>query len=96
MVDLLSPIGMQKYALGWLDFHVFTTFIGYAAFAIAFGLSIMFLLKNRGENRSQKGFFLANFPSADVLDELSYRAIAWGFPFLSIGIVTGAVWANHA
>lgn len=30
------------------------------------------------------------------LDELSYRIIGLGFPFLTIGILSGAVWANEA
>src|SRR3989337_4061154 len=31
MMDILSTWGLEKYAIGWLDFHVFTTFVGYAA-----------------------------------------------------------------
>ncbi|MBI5599823.1 MAG: c-type cytochrome biogenesis protein CcsB [Deltaproteobacteria bacterium] len=96
LVDLLARIGLEKYAIGWLDFHVFTTFIGYAAFAISFGVSIMFLWKEIVELRGRKNFLADVFPESRVLDELSYRAIAWGFPFLSIGIVSGAVWANYA
>lgn len=96
MTDLLRPIGMDKYAIGWLDFHVFTTFVGYAAFAISFGLSLMYLLKYMSESKGAGGSILAAFPDADTLDELSYRAIAWGFPFLATGIVSGAVWANYA
>jgi cytochrome c-type biogenesis protein CcsB len=30
------------------------------------------------------------------LDSLSYRIISLGFPFLTIGIIAGAVWANEA
>ena len=36
------------------------------------------------------------FPSLDVLDELIYKPITIGFPFLTIGIIAGAVWANEA
>lgn len=32
----------------------------------------------------------------DKMDNLSYRVISLGFPFLTIGIVAGAVWANEA
>ncbi len=96
MVDLLSRWGVEKYAIGWLDFHVFTTFIGYAGFAISFGISIMFLLKNRVEESGRKTALMDAFPEARVLDELGYRAIAWGFPFLTTGIISGAVWANYA
>ena len=56
----------------------------------------MYLLKVRNEAKGGGHFLIERFPKARVLDELSYRGIVWGFPFLSIGIVTGAVWANYA
>lgn len=33
---------------------------------------------------------------AQTLDSLSYRVLGFGFPFLTIGILSGAVWANEA
>jgi cytochrome c-type biogenesis protein CcsB len=33
---------------------------------------------------------------AETFDDVSYRAIAIGFPLLTIGIITGGLWANHA
>ena len=33
---------------------------------------------------------------ADTLDNISYRMIGLGFPLLTIGIISGAVWANEA
>ena len=33
---------------------------------------------------------------AQTLDNLSYRVIGLGFPLLTIGIISGAVWANEA
>ena len=33
---------------------------------------------------------------ADILDNISYRMIGLGFPLLTIGIISGAVWANEA
>ena len=30
------------------------------------------------------------------MDNISYRIISLGFPFLTIGIIAGAVWANEA
>jgi cytochrome c-type biogenesis protein CcsB len=33
---------------------------------------------------------------ADTLDNISYRIIGLGFPFLTIGIISGGVWANEA
>ena len=96
MQNLLSYVGLEKYAIGWLDFHVFATFIGYGAFAIAFSLSIMYLIKVKVAKSGKNGFLMTALPDAKLLDELSYRGIAWGFPFLAVGIVTGAIWANYA
>lgn len=34
--------------------------------------------------------------SLDQLDDLAYRSVAVGFPLLTIGIITGAIWAEAA
>jgi cytochrome c-type biogenesis protein CcsB len=39
---------------------------------------------------------LAMFPEPVILDELGYQMTLFGFLFLSIGIISGAVWANSA
>jgi ABC-type transport system involved in cytochrome c biogenesis permease subunit len=96
LVNALTPLGLENYAIGWLDFHVFTTFVSYAAFAIAFGLSVMYLIKSRFEKRQKGNLLMDSLPDSDTLDELSYLTIAWGFPFLAVGIVSGAMWANYA
>lgn len=86
---------LQSY---WLHIHVTTTFIGYAAFTLSFAVSIMYLLKSRAEVRVGSGGagVLSRFPESAFLDDLSYRANAMGFPFLTMGIITGAIWANYA
>lgn len=33
---------------------------------------------------------------AETFDDVSYRAISIGFPLLTIGVITGGLWANHA
>ncbi len=79
----------------WLTAHVVTCFLGYAAFAVAFSLSLLYLLRARfGQDGG--GFFQEHLPPADLLDDYSYRIIAVGFPMLTLGIVTGAAWANEA
>ena len=37
-----------------------------------------------------------HLPSPDLLDNLVYKSIAFGFPLLAFGIIAGAVWANQA
>jgi len=78
----------------WLIAHVIACFIGYAAFAVAFGTSGMYLIKKSETNGNSP--LLKKLPKANTLDELTYQMIMLGFLFLSIGIITGAVWANSA
>ncbi|MFZ3116575.1 MAG: c-type cytochrome biogenesis protein CcsB [Syntrophales bacterium] len=82
----------------WLISHVVTCFVGYAAFAVSFGVSILYLFKSRSEAsaRGNSSMLLSYVPAANMLDEISYKTIAIGFPLLTIGIVTGAFWANVA
>jgi len=82
----------------WLISHVVTCFVGYAAFAVSFGVSILYLFKARAERVAPKtpGLVLGYVPDSGALDEISYKTIAIGFPLLTIGIVTGAFWANVA
>ena len=82
----------------WLISHVVSCFVGYAAFAVSFGVSFLYLFKARAEKRSPKstGSFWEFLPSSTGLDEIGYKTIAIGFPLLTIGIVTGAFWANVA
>jgi cytochrome c-type biogenesis protein CcsB len=82
----------------WLISHVVTCFVGYAAFAVSFGVSFLYLFKAGSEKRSPKPArsFWDFLPSSAALDEIGYKTIAIGFPLLTIGIVTGAFWANVA
>lgn len=83
----------------WLTFHVFTAMLGYGAFAVAFGLGIMYLLKVRSsevQGKKSSGSWFAKFPHENVLDELAYKVIGFAFPMLTLCILTGAIWANYA
>jgi cytochrome c-type biogenesis protein CcsB len=78
----------------WLIAHVITCFLGYAAFAIACGISIMYLIKSA--SASPDTGTVGRFPDAETMDELTHQMIAFGFLFLSVGIITGAIWADQA
>ncbi|MEI6305244.1 MAG: c-type cytochrome biogenesis protein CcsB [Deltaproteobacteria bacterium] len=83
----------------WLLYHVITCFLGYAAFAVACGISIMYLIKAKYDENGQtvgEGSIMGIFPPIKVLDDLNYRSIMIGFPLLTLGIITGAAWANYA
>jgi cytochrome c-type biogenesis protein CcsB len=91
--DEIQPL-IPALQSNWLIAHVVTCFLGYASFAVACGLGIMYLFKNRfGGNSSG---IIGVMPDCKVLDELIHQTIVFGFLWLSIGIITGAVWANDA
>ena len=77
----------------WLTVHVTTCFFGYASFAISFGISLLYLIRGKKGTKAGGPTWL---PSPSVLDEINYKAIVIGFPMLTLGIITGAAWANHA
>jgi cytochrome c-type biogenesis protein CcsB len=91
--DRIQPL-MPALKSNWLIAHVITCFIGYASFAIAFGISLMYLAKQRDTGNHKP--LLSRFPKSGILDELNHQMVMFGFLFLSIGIITGAVWANSA
>lgn len=93
----INPL-MPALQSNWLLYHVLTCFLGYAAFAVACGVSIMFLIKIKFEEKGadSAGGLMSQFPPTKVLDDLNYKAIMIGFPLLTLGIITGAAWANYA
>ena len=91
--DRIQPL-IPALKSNWLIAHVIACFIGYSAFAIAFGISIMYLFKQT-DTEGQSNL-LSRFPSQTMLDELTHQMVMFGFLFLSVGIITGAVWANSA
>jgi cytochrome c-type biogenesis protein CcsB len=89
----ITPL-MPALQSNWLTIHVTTCFFGYASFAVSFGVSILYLIQDKiGGRKEGESKWL---PSSAILDEINYKAIVIGFPMLSLGIITGAAWANYA
>ncbi|MBE7445223.1 MAG: c-type cytochrome biogenesis protein CcsB [Planctomycetia bacterium] len=95
--DTIRPI-MPALKSNWMLVHVVTYMLGYAAFGISFVTSIIYLVvkpfaknsKDSKEDEDGREILPKNF------DKLSYKIVAFGFPFLTLGMVTGAVWAKKA
>ncbi|SPF55562.1 Cytochrome c-type biogenesis protein CcsB [Candidatus Desulfosporosinus infrequens] len=83
----------------WLTFHVVTAMFAYGAFAVSFGLGLMYLLKlskeDNGYTSSPQGI-VSRFPALEVLDALAYKVVGFAFPLLTLCIITGAIWADYA
>jgi len=91
--DRIQPL-LPALKSNWLIAHVVTCFIGYAGFAVAFCLSLMVLVI--GEKKQGSASIWSKSSNLSLLDDLTYKMVVLGFLFLTIGIITGAVWANSA
>jgi cytochrome c-type biogenesis protein CcsB len=81
----------------WLLMHVSIMILSYAALLIGCLLAISYIALSSTQSVE------FNSPVLDLrslflndLDSLSFRVLAFGFPLLTLGILSGAVWANEA
>jgi len=105
----ISPL-IPALKSNWLMMHVTVMLLSYAALLSGSLLAIAFVILSIFKKSQKIGqlLFLLNHknnfsenPTLELtilenLDNLSYRIIGLGFPFLTVGILSGAVWANEA
>lgn len=77
----------------WLPLHGLTAMMAYGAFAVACGAGIMYLV---GEALGPAIESVDRFPSLSTIDRFGFRAVAFGYPWLTLTIVIGAIWAQMA
>ena len=80
----------------WHPFHVIFAFLGNAIFALAFCCGVMYLVQEHQLKSKRIGAITQRLPSLKVLDDLNYQSLTYGFPLLTLGIITGAIWAEYA
>jgi len=93
--DKILPLvpALKSY---WMKIHVPANFVGYGSFALAAMVSVAYLLKANGLERNPEGFAAKRLPSLEMMDDLTYKAIALGFAFFTIATILGAMWAAEA
>jgi cytochrome c-type biogenesis protein CcsB len=79
----------------WLPAHVAPAFVGYAVFAVAFCLSLTYLLQEKQLKAKRKGTLFRRLPSLETLDNLNSRFVTWGFALFTIGLITGSLLAKE-
>lgn len=84
-IDPLVP-ALQNNLL--LTVHVATAIVAYGSFTVGFAAAALFLIQP-AEGRW-------GLPRPELLDEIGYKAIVIGFPFLTLVIILGALWAEVA
>jgi ABC-type uncharacterized transport system permease subunit len=77
-----------------LPLHISIALLGMAAFAVATGVAVMYLLLDRQMKGKRFGMLFSRLPSLGLLDELNRRLVVWGFIALSVTLITGAYFAS--
>jgi ABC-type transport system involved in cytochrome c biogenesis permease subunit len=97
LIDRQPHIGVDPLLDSyWFEVHVTTAFLGYAAFGVACVAGVMYLML-AGSIRSRRlGAVFERMPSLGTLDMIGSRAATIGLGFLTVGLVTGAVWSYTA
>ena len=78
----------------WLISHVMAIFFGEAFFTLAAGLGGLYLIQENAIKTKKHRFFFKRLPSLDLLDSTGYACIVVGFSLLTLGLITGLVYAK--
>lgn len=99
---IIGYASMQSYEIkqlmpalqsNWLGFHVSMAIVAYGSFGVAFGVAMVFLFRSR---LGTGAFASSHIPPENTLDLIIYRSVALGFLFLTLCMITGAIWAQKA
>ncbi|HEY3315636.1 MAG TPA: c-type cytochrome biogenesis protein CcsB [Bacillota bacterium] len=80
----------------WVAVHLSLSILAYAAFTMAFVLTLMYLLQERQLRAKAFRLIFRRLPSLEILDTWSHRLIDVGFALLTLGIISGSIWAGYA
>ena len=81
---------------GWLVAHIILIFTGYAALLVSFGASILYIVQERRLKAKKPASQISFLPALEVIDQIGYRSLLLGFPFMTLGLITGSVVAITA
>lgn len=87
-VAALSETGTSA----WLPLHLGLIFAGLGGFTLSFAVGILYMIV-RGRLKKKQLSGLRRLPSLEVLDRIQFRAMLFGFAFLTLGIAAGGAWA---
>jgi ABC-type uncharacterized transport system permease subunit len=101
ILTFVSAIGQNPVMItspllrnGWIFVHVVLIFTGYAGLFLSFGASLLYLVQERNlKSKSRNSALLNWLPPLQTIDDICYNALLFGFPFMTFGILTGAVLA---
>jgi HemX protein len=101
LLTFISAAGQEPFVLtsstarqGWLIAHISLIFAGYAALVLSFSASMIYLIQERALKSKKSGRMLSRLPALQVTDEIGFRSLLLGFPFMTAGLAAGMVIAQ--
>lgn len=93
-----QPVLLTSFvqAKGWLIAHIILIFTGYAALLLSFGASLLYLIQERRLKAKNPTSLISFLPALEVIDQIGYRSLLLGFPFMTLGLITGSIVAMSA
>lgn len=85
----------------WLPLHIALAFLGNAAFVVAGMVSVIYLIQERRVKRKRSlgrghgGTGQHKLPALEVLDRMNLRLIVLGLPFMTLALVSGALYGRE-
>ena len=80
----------------WLVIHVSAAIISGGVFLLANVIAAAYLYLDSMETKGERTAWAKRLPSLEVLDQLSYRLVAFVFPLWTFAVIAGAIWAESA
>jgi len=80
----------------WLVIHVSTAIISGGVFLLANVIAAAYLYLDKMESNGERTAWAKRLPSLELLDQLSYRLVAFVFPLWTFSVIAGAIWAESA
>ena len=80
----------------WLPVHASIAILANGFLALGFCGGIMYLIQDRELKKKRFTLFYHRLPSLESLDQLNQHCLSIGFPLLTLGIITGSLWAKQA
>jgi ABC-type uncharacterized transport system permease subunit len=80
---------------GFIALHVTVNILGDALFLLASAAAVLYLIQEKRLKQKRAAGLFGRLPPLDALDRAEHRFLLTGFPLLTLGILTGTVWAQR-
>ena len=89
------PATNSPMVRSWLiPVHVSLLLIGYAALFLSFISSLLYIVQARTLKAKSPSTVFSRMPALEVIDQIGYKSLLFGFPFMTFGLIAGSIVAQ--